>query len=195
MARRTLSAMRFQISIWPNSITPRICFSLIVAPLIWNPLLVFRPLVVVSADRAFLVERCFLGGGHCCRGGVIFVTLTARILGCRMLSRRIASLMRILFSFVTWQDLNVADKWDEFHVRWIVKEHSLGNRGQRIRKFSQLVISVRKTAVLFKFARTKLLEVPTNLRLVVAMDSAYVVLARIRFWHRLFSKEGKFRGD
>ena len=82
-------------------------------------------------------------------------------------------------------DLDLAIVWKQLHVGWTVKQHFTWDGWHRVGQRPQLIATMGKAAVLSKLADPSLLEVPTYLSLVIAMDSSDVVLAWEVLWHRL----------
>lgn len=99
------------------------------------------------------------------------------------------SIGRMICGVFSWHNLHILMiKGQKLHIGWIVLEHGLRNGRQRICQFAQLVFSMRKTAIWLEFAGSKLREIPTNLRLVVAVDRAHVILTWKRLWHWLMKE-------
>lgn len=73
----------------------------------------------------------------------------------------------------------------EFHVGRAVEEDFAGNGWQWVCQIPQLVITVSKATVVLELADTGLLEVATDLSLVVGVYGADIVPARVVLWHWL----------
>lgn len=63
--------------------------------------------------------------------------------------------------------LNVSMAWQKFHIGWAVEQDLTGNRRQWICQISQLFVTMGEAAVVLKLAHASLLEVATDLSLVV----------------------------
>lgn len=73
----------------------------------------------------------------------------------------------------------------EFHVRRAVEQDFARDRWQRVRQVPQLVVSVRKTAVVLEFADAGLQEVATDLGFVIGVYGTDVMPSWIIFGHWL----------
>lgn len=63
--------------------------------------------------------------------------------------------------------LNVSMAWQKFHIGWAIKKHLTGNRRQWICQISKLIVTMGEATVVLKLAHASLLEVSTDLSLVV----------------------------
>ena len=64
-------------------------------------------------------------------------------------------------------DLNIAMAGQKFHVRWAIQENLSWDRRERISKIAQLVTSMSEAAVFSKLTHSCLLEIATDLGLVI----------------------------
>ncbi len=130
----------------------------------WHILLrIMAETVLIELCLHWIVELLLLILGH----GIPLILLLTIEVHAHALIAAIQLDLTVRMLGVGRDYLNVSMAWQKFHIGRAVEKHLTGNRRQWICQISQLIVTMGEAAVVLKLAHASLLEVATDLSLVV----------------------------